>query len=153
MLFTILHTDAVWHQIADCPAIQSTCTTLNGQLLTVGGKEKQIYSANIHAYNPVSNSWEVISRMSTPRGHPVVAVLPGSKLMVVSGWISDIRYIPISWVSLVLPEYDDWINRCLGMNHYYCSYLCIVGTVFPVHDVLASLNSTHQCKVMSKFVS
>lgn len=60
MLFTVLHTDAVWHQIADCPAIQSTGTTLNGQLLAVSGKEKQMSSANIHAYNPVSNSWEVI---------------------------------------------------------------------------------------------
>jgi len=97
----VVHTDAVWRQIADCPATQSTCTTLNGQLLAVGGKEKQMSSASIHAYDPVFNSWEVISRMSTPRGHPVVAVLPGSRLMVVSGWISDSSSITLNVLDTV----------------------------------------------------
>ena len=38
-------------------------------------------------YNPVTNSWEVISHMPTARYNTLVAVLPDNKLMVVGGYI------------------------------------------------------------------
>ena len=67
----------------------STCATLNGQLLAVGGYNSHIKRAtnNIYTYNTKRNKWEVISQMATPRSWCLVAVLPDNKLMVVGGEI------------------------------------------------------------------
>ena len=54
----------VWKRVADLPVNFSTCTTLCGQLLAVGGNYKDDTTA-IHQYNPETNSWEVISHMPT----------------------------------------------------------------------------------------
>jgi len=78
---------AVWHQVADLPVCYSSCATLCGQLLVVGGCDDRFrnISTAIHQYNPATNSWEVISHMPTARSSAPVAVLPGNKLMVVGG--------------------------------------------------------------------
>ena len=76
----------VWHQLADTPVTLSTCASVHGQLLAVGGRN--LYdkvTADIHMYNTTTNSWEVISHMATPRHQCLVAVLPRDKLMVVGG--------------------------------------------------------------------
>ena len=75
---------SVWHTITDLPVKGSTCVTLNGQLLAVGGLEDKVINT-IYSYNTETNSWEVISQMPTPRCWCLVAVLPGNKLMVVGG--------------------------------------------------------------------
>ena len=77
----------VWHQVADLPVCLSSCATLCGQLLAVGGCDDRFvnYSTAIHQYNPATNSWKVISHMPTARYDTLVAVLPGNKLMVVGG--------------------------------------------------------------------
>ena len=82
----------VWHRVADLPVRSSSCATLCGQLLAVGGCDEMIenYSTVIQQYNPAINSWEVISHMPTARLNPLVAVLPGNKLMVVGG---DVRQL------------------------------------------------------------
>ena len=75
-----------WCTSTDVPVTDSTCVTLNGQLVAVGGRDSDgNYSNNIYSYNTRSNSWEVISHMPTPRSWCLVAVLPGNKLMVVGG--------------------------------------------------------------------
>jgi len=76
---------AVWHQVADLPVCKSSCATLCGQLLAVGGNDNDDTTA-IHQYNVATDSWEVISHMPTARSEPLVAVLPGNKLMVVGGF-------------------------------------------------------------------
>ena len=80
---------AVWHRVADLPVHSSSCVTLCGQLLAVGGCDKSLKrpTTSIHQYNPATNCWEVISHMPTARISPLVAVLPGNKLMVVGGYI------------------------------------------------------------------
>ena len=76
----------VWHRVADLPVRSSSCATLCGQLLAVGGcDDSYAYTTAIHQYNPATNSWEVISHMPTARLNTLVAVLPGNKLMVVGG--------------------------------------------------------------------
>ena len=77
----------VWHQVAALPVRSSSCATLCGQLLAVGGSDNSFrnYSTAIYQYNPATNSWEVISHMPTARTYRLVAVLPGNKLMVVGG--------------------------------------------------------------------
>ena len=78
----------VWHRVADLPVRLSSCATLCGQLLAVGGCDDSFenYTTAIHQYNPATNSWEVISHMPTARWGTLVAVLPGNKLMVVGGY-------------------------------------------------------------------
>ena len=76
----------VWHRVADLPVRSSSCATLCGQLLAVGGcNDSSMHTSAIHQYNPATNSWEVISHMPTARSATLVAVLPGNKLMVVGG--------------------------------------------------------------------
>jgi len=67
--------------------VRSTCVTLNGQLLAVGGySDSDKRNTNtILRYNPETNSWEVLSRMATLQSECLVAVLPGNRLMVVGG--------------------------------------------------------------------
>jgi len=82
----------VWHQLADIPVTISTCASLQGQLLAVGGCDSYSKQTTaIHMYNTTTNSWEVISHMTTPRSHCLVAVLPHNQLMVVGGVTSDSR--------------------------------------------------------------
>ena len=79
---------AVWHHVANLPVCSSSCATLCGQLLAVGGRDDNYknFTTAIHQYNPATNSWEVISHMPTARYDTLVAVLPGNKLMVVGGY-------------------------------------------------------------------
>ena len=76
----------IWHTIADLPMKCSTCVTLNGQLLAIGGyNSDKMDSNNIHSYNTETSSWELISHMHTSRRWCLVTVLPDNKLMVVGG--------------------------------------------------------------------
>ena len=76
----------VWHQLADTPVALSTCASLQGQLLAVGGKDSDDKeTAAIRMYDTTTNSWEVISHMVTPRFQCFVAILPHNELMIVGG--------------------------------------------------------------------
>ena len=86
----------VWFTLAYTPMIHSTCVTLNGKLLAVGGAVRQYphfsgprltYSNSIYLYNPVTNFWEITSHFTTAQHSCLVVVLPGNKLMVVGGAI------------------------------------------------------------------
>ena len=77
----------VWNQLADTPVTLSTCASLQGRLLVVGGKDSDDKETTaIHMHNTTTNSWEVISHMATPRYRCSVAVLPHNELMVVGGF-------------------------------------------------------------------
>ena len=83
----------VWHQLADTPVTLSTCASLHGRLLAVGGRDSDDKETTaIHMYNTTTNSWEVISHMATPRSGCLVAVLPHNELMVVGGYTPDIGW-------------------------------------------------------------
>ena len=80
----------VWHQLADTPVTLFTCASLHGRLLAVGGKDSDDKQTTaIHMYNTTTNSWEVISYMTTPRSQCLGAVLPHNELMVVGGRTPD----------------------------------------------------------------
>ena len=76
----------VWQKVADIPVCEATCTTLCGHILAVGGRDSDRKPTSaIHKYDPVKDSWIVVSHMTTARFDSLVAVLPGDRLMVVSG--------------------------------------------------------------------
>ena len=81
----------VWHQLAGTPYTLSRCVSLQGQLLSVGGRDSDIKRevTAVHMYNTTTNSWEVISHMAIPRSRCLVAVLPHNELMVVGGYTPD----------------------------------------------------------------
>ena len=79
----------VWHQLADTPVTHSTCASLHGRLLAVGGKDSDDKRTTaITAYNTTTNSWEIVSHMATPRSQCLVAVFPHNELVVVGGFIA-----------------------------------------------------------------
>ena len=77
---------SIWHRVADAPAYLSTCAAVNGELLAVGGYDKDRKpSSAIHKYNTTTNSWDLISNIPTARWCSLVAVLPTNEMMVVGG--------------------------------------------------------------------
>ena len=76
----------VWSKLTDVPVTQSTCVTFCGRLLAIGGGYYKPTTA-VYMYNPSTNSWNIISHMTTARRICFAAVLPDNKLMVVGGEI------------------------------------------------------------------
>ena len=76
----------VWSQIAAPLVTQTTCVSIQGRLLVIGGRDSDREPTTaVHMYNPTTDSWEVISHMGTPRRQCITAVLPNNQLMVVGG--------------------------------------------------------------------
>jgi hypothetical protein len=80
----------VWSELTASPVTRTTCVSIHGRLLAIGGKDsdRKLTSA-IHMYNPTTDSWEVIGNMGTPRWDCIAAVLPNNQLMVVGGRTSE----------------------------------------------------------------
>ena len=76
----------VWQQIADSPYYNSTCATLCGRLIIIGGEDEAgKETAAIHTYDSKTDSWEAVNNMPTARYFALVAEVSGKKLMVVGG--------------------------------------------------------------------
>ena len=79
---------SVWRQVADLPVTLSACESFHGRLLAIGGKDKSRKGTTaVYEYSSTSNSWEVISHMTTGRYDCFTAVLPNNHLIVVGGGI------------------------------------------------------------------
>ena len=66
----------VWQRIADVPMVWSTCTTLNGRVLAVGGRDSHgTRTADVYMYNADSDSWLLVGHMSTARSQCLVVGL------------------------------------------------------------------------------
>ena len=76
----------VWQEAAPLPVYRSSLVTLHGRLLAVGGcdSDRNPTSA-VYQYDTATNSWKVISHMSTKRHTCFTAVLPDSTLLVAGG--------------------------------------------------------------------
>ena len=75
----------IWRHVADAPHCFSSCATLCGKLVAVGGMDEDFKDAStISVYNETSDSWEAMGNMPTARYLALVAILNG-KIMVVGG--------------------------------------------------------------------
>ena len=77
----------VWRSVTNIPAIDASYVSLHGRLLAIGGRDsgnKPITA--VHMYDPSTNSWEVVSHMTTPRSKCYATVLPDNQLIVVGGY-------------------------------------------------------------------
>ena len=80
-----------WRRIADAPYYFSSCATLCGQLVAVGGWKSSWWrgdkeTAAIFGYKETTDSWEAMGDMPTARRLALVAILNG-QLMVVGGCV------------------------------------------------------------------
>ncbi len=76
----------VWHRVADVPVYRSTCTTLCGQLLAVGGLNDGYENSDaVYKYDPTKNIWNIISHTPSTSSYPLVVPLPGDNLVVCYG--------------------------------------------------------------------
>ena len=77
---------SAWRQVADLPVTRSTCESFNGRLLAIGGMDDSRKATTaVYEYSSTSNSWEVISHMTTGQYDCFTGVLPNNKLVVVGG--------------------------------------------------------------------
>ena len=114
---------SVWQKVADIPAYQATCTNLCGHLLAVGGRLSDLKPTSaIHIYDPVKNSWTVISHLTTPRYSSLVAVLPGDRLMVVGGR-TNTSFFGCDVVEIAC--FDMRVDQ--NIIYYICSRICLKG--------------------------
>ena len=74
----------IWQHVANAPHYLSSCATLCGQLVAVGGYEALESTSAISIYNETADSWEAMGNMPTARWRALVAILNG-KMMVVGG--------------------------------------------------------------------
>ena len=59
---------SVWQRVTNLPVRGSSCTTLNGRVLAVGGEDSHgDPTALVHMYDCESNSWLVLGNVSTAR--------------------------------------------------------------------------------------
>ena len=86
MLRTAANQSTIWRQVADAPHYESSCATLCGQLVAVGGYEAGENTSAISVYNETTDSWEAMGNMPTARYRALVAILNG-KMMVVGGCV------------------------------------------------------------------
>ena len=80
----------VWQEAAPLSVHLSSLVTLHGRLLAVGGcnSDRNPTSA-VYQYDTATNSWKVISRMSTKRCQCFTAVLSDNTLLVAGGILRD----------------------------------------------------------------
>ena len=81
----------VWSRVADLPVCDSTCVTVHGRLLAIGGKAADTNSASsaVRVYKTSTDTWEIIGHMNVSRFKPFAVVLPSECVMVVGGAIRD----------------------------------------------------------------
>ena len=78
---------SVWSKVADLPVVKSTCVSLQGRLLAIGGCDSDsIPTTAVQTYDPTTNSWSVTSHMTTPRDLCFAAVLTGNRVIAVGGY-------------------------------------------------------------------
>ena len=76
----------IWKKVAAPPVLETTCISIHGRLLAIGGKDSDKKPTTaVHMYNPAADSWEITSHMLTPRWNCIATVLPNNKLMVIGG--------------------------------------------------------------------
>ena len=85
-MLSSIPTAHVWGKVSDLPVSRSTCITLHGQLLAVGGDDsKYTPTTDIRVYHTLSNSWQIIDEIRIARYHCFADVLSNNQLMVVGG--------------------------------------------------------------------
>ena len=83
---TIATHSKVWHNIPDLPVRHSTCVTVQGKVLAIGGRDKQYkITTSIYELNTDNNEWSHKSDMNIARSECLATALPDNNILVVGG--------------------------------------------------------------------
>jgi len=98
-----------WSSQQDTPWYHSVPVSIQGRLLlTVGGVKKTgsdyVPTSDIHMFNKVSHSWEVIGRIPSARKGPAVVSVADNKIVVVGGHDDKIPFTNTVWIGLCEPQ-------------------------------------------------
>lgn len=90
-----------WKKHPKAPPIQaSTLCTISGAILTVGGAKANLDTADIHQL--IAGEWVKIGHMNAGRVRPIVAVLPGDRMVVAGDFSSSFpssRVVELAFLS------------------------------------------------------
>ena len=76
----------VWHNIPGLPVRRSTCVTVQGKVLAIGGLDKQDKTTtSIYELNTDNNKWSHKSDMNVARSECLATALPDNNIIVVGG--------------------------------------------------------------------
>ena len=80
---------SIWKKLANLPLHDSTCISLCGRLLAIGGSKSADVSSTstkaVHAYASTTNSWEEVSQMSMARRLCFTVMLSNTNELMVVG--------------------------------------------------------------------
>ena len=92
----------LWSEIAKLPVMLSTCVTFHDHLLAIGGEDLSRTSTTaVHMFDPVNNSWKVISHLISPRNLCFVVALPDDRLMVAGGKMGSAETNTVEFATVV----------------------------------------------------
>ena len=91
---------SVWSKLADLPEPYTTCVSLCGHLLAIGGGDARP-SKSVYIYKSATNTWEKISEMLEPRLKCYAVTLPTNTVMVVGGWNSGHKTNTVQFADLI----------------------------------------------------
>lgn len=72
-----------WQLLPCVPVEGSTLSTVSGEVVAVGGEKN--FTTTKYVYQLCDREWVKIECMTTARYHPIVAVHPGDKMVVIGG--------------------------------------------------------------------
>ena len=83
---TVATHSKVWHNIPDLPVRYSTCVTVQGKVLAIGGLDKQDKrTTSIYELNTDNNEWSHKSDMKIAKSRCLATALPDNNILVVGG--------------------------------------------------------------------
>ena len=84
---TVATHSKVWHNIPDLPVRYSTCVTVQGKVLAIGGIDKQCRrTTSIYELNTDNNEWSHKSDMNVARKECLATALPDKNILVLGGF-------------------------------------------------------------------
>ena len=88
-------TQSAWKTLPNTPTYGPTAAMLDGNLLTIGGKEtsgwRSAAKKEVYMYSPSTNSWIHISDLPAPITGVGVAVLSSTEILAIGGYDGDYR--------------------------------------------------------------
>ena len=83
---TVATHSKLWHNIPDLPVWRSTCVTVQGKVLAIGGIDKQMKrTTSIYELNTDNNEWSHKGHMNIARSDCLATALPDNNILVVGG--------------------------------------------------------------------
>ena len=90
----------IWNKMAKLPISRSTCVSLRGQLLAIGGRECTKPTSAIYRYSSAGDTWTITDMTTVARYDCFSAVIATNQTLVVIGGFVDDSYTQSDTVEL-----------------------------------------------------